>query len=160
MENVFFLDEDYDYSDYGTMSFYVRNNSADDITLRGVRFYVNSVSWYSPAVDGTRTPQAAIPADGEWHKITLNLNRVYLNGNEGGIGYTNERLDTVREIEFVFNSKSDEGAELTLDNITFTPSAEEVKTDFTPEIKNIDNVLELISAIFVNIIGLIVGFFR
>ncbi|MBQ8784028.1 MAG: hypothetical protein IJZ57_09715 [Clostridia bacterium] len=160
IETKSFYDVDCDYTDYGTMSFYVKNSSQNDITLKGVRFYVNAVSWYAPEVDGTRTPQAVIPADGAWHKITLNLNRIYLNGNEGGIGYTNERLDTVREIEFVFDSKSDEDAELTLDNITFTPSSEDVKADFTPEIKNIDNVLELISAIFVNIIGLIVGIFR
>ncbi len=153
-----FLDVDFDYSDYGTMSFFVKNSSQSNITLKGVRYYVNSVTWYAPAVDGTRTPQAVIPADGQWHKITLNLNRSYLNGNEGGIGYTNERLNDVKNIEFVFESESD--ADLTLDNITFTPSAEEVKADFTPEFKNTDNILEIISAIFVNIIGLIVGIFR
>ena len=153
-----FYDVDCDYSDYGTMSFYVRNNSEADVTLKGVRYYVNDVTWYAPAVDGTKTPRAVIPADGQWHKITLDLNRNYLNGNEGGIGYTNERLDKVKNIEFVFDSKDD--ADLTLDSITFTPSAEEVKADFTPEFKNADNILEIISAIFVNIIGLIVGIFR
>ena len=153
-----FYDVDCDYSDYGTMSFYVRNNSEADVTLKGVRYYVNDVTWYAPAVDGTKTPRAVIPADGQWHKITLDLNRNYLNGNEGGIGYTNERLDKVKNIEFVFDSKDD--ADLTLDSITFTPSAEEVKADFTPEFKNADNILEIISAIFVNIIVLIVGIFR
>ncbi len=153
-----FLDVDCDYTDYGTMSFYVKNNSAEDITLKGVRYYVNTVTWYAPAVDGTKTPQAVIPADGQWHKITLDLNRIYLNGNEGGIGYTNEKLGSVRDIEFVFESKND--ADLTIDNIAFTPSAEEAKADFTPEFKNADNILEIISAIFVNIIGLFVGIFR
>ncbi len=153
-----FYDVDKDYTDYGTMSFYIRNDSQNDIILKGVRFYVNAVSWYAPEVDGTRTPQAIIPADGEWHKITLNLNRVYLNGNEGGIGYTNQRLDTVREIDFVFDSY--ENADLTIDNITFAPESKDAKTDFTPDFKNIDNVLEFISAVFVNIIGLFVGIFR
>ncbi|MBQ8228418.1 MAG: hypothetical protein IJZ88_05330 [Clostridia bacterium] len=157
-KNRVFLDIDEDYTDYGTISFYVKNDSQSDITLKGIRFYVNAVSWYAPEVDGTRTPQAVIPADGAWHKITLNLNRIYLNGNEGGIGYTNERLDTVREIEFVFDSA--ENANLTIDNITFTPESEEAKTDFTPDFKNIDNILEFISAVFVNIIGLFVGIFR
>ena len=153
-----FRDVDSDYSDYGTMSFYVKNNSQSDITLKGVRYYVSAVTWYAPAVDGTRTPQATIPADGQWHKITLNLDRIYLNGNEGGIGYTNEKLTDVRNIDFVFDSKND--ADLTIDSITFTPSVEEVKADFSPEFKNADNILEIISAIFVNIIGLFVRIFR
>ena len=157
-KNRAFRDVDCDYSDYGTMNFYVKNNSQNDITLKGVRYFVNAVSWYAPAIDGTKTPQATIPADGQWHKITLNLDRIYLNGNEGGIGYTNEKLSAVSDIEFVFESKSD--ADLTIDNISFTPSAEDVKADFAPEFKNADNILEIISAFFVNIIGLFVGIFR
>lgn len=157
-KNRVFLDVDCDYSDYGTMSFYVKNNSQNDVTLKGVRYYVNTVTWYAPAIDDTKSPQAIIPADGQWHKITLNLNRIYLNGNEGGIGYTNERLDDVRNIDFVFESKGD--ADITINNASFTPSTEKVKEDFTPEFKNADNILEIISAIFVNIIGLFVGIFR
>ena len=153
-----FLDVDSDYSDYGTMSFYVKNNSQSDVTLKGVRYYVSTVTWYAPAVDGTKTPQATIPADGQWHKITLNLDRIYLNGNEGGIGYTNEKLGDVKSIDFVFDSASD--ADLTIDNVTFTPSSEDVKADFSPEFKNADNILEIISAFFVNIIGLFVAIFR
>lgn len=153
-----FRDVDEDYTDYGTMSFYVKNDSQSDITLKGVRFYVNAVSWYAPEVDGSRTPQAVIPADGKWHKITLNLDRIYLNGNEGGIGYTNERLDTVREIDFVFDSG--ENTDLTINDVSFTPSSKEVKTDFSPDFSKADNILEIISAIFVNMIGLIVEIFR
>lgn len=157
-KNRVFLDVDCDYSDYGTMSFYVKNDSADDVVLKGVRFYVNSVTWYAPEIDGERTPGAVIPADGEWYRITLNLNRIYLNGNEGGIGYTNERLDAIRSIDFVF--ESDENTALTIDSVTFTPSAEDVEADFTPDFAQADNILEIISAIFVNMIGLIAGLFR
>ena len=154
-----FSDEDRDYSDYGTMSFMVKNNADTAVKLKGVRFYVNGASWYAPAVMGTKSPQTVIPADGQWHKITLDLDTLYLSGNEGGAAYSNEKIDDVKNIKFVFSTEIGKDADVSLDNITFTPLAEDSPTRFEPDIKNADNILEIISALVINVIGLIVRLF-
>ncbi len=97
-----------------------------------------------PAYKGSKElvpadPQKDVPGamwlDGEWHKITLDLDRIYLSGNEGGIAYSNERLDTVKNIKFVFSADFGEDADLSLDGIEFTPSAQDSGPRFDPDIK-------------------------
>ncbi len=157
-KNRAFRDVDCDYSDYGTMRFYVRNNSDKDITLKGVRFYVNSVSWYAPDVNGSKSPSVVIPADNQWHEISLDLNRLYFYGNEGGTAYTNEKLDDVKDIDFVFSS--DDEASLTVDNIKFTPSASDEGNHYDPDITNADNIIEFFSALVITVIGWFANIFR
>ena len=147
-----FLDTDTDYSDYSEMSFYVKNNGKNDSVFDGIKFIKNSVIWYSAISDET------IPADGEWHKITVNLNRVHLFGNECGFGYTNEILDDVINFAFLFSS-SEENSDIGFDCIRFTPSTEKVSAGFDAEISDADTPFEFVSALFVRFIGLFANLF-
>lgn len=153
-----FHDIDTDYSDYGKMSFYVRNNGSDDVKLKDIRIYTNSLMWYSPAVDGTKDVEAAIPADGEWHCITVDLGRLYLFGNEGGASRPSSRLDEVKEIRFEFSAEGE--SDISLDNIRFAPSTEKTGMRFDSDINCADNILEKITAVFVSIIGAVISIFN
>lgn len=150
-------DIDTDYSDYGKMSFYVRNNGANDIVLSGIRVFKSSLMWYSPAVNGTKDVETVIPADGEWHCITLDLNRLYLFGNEGGASFSNNKLKAVKEIRFMFSADGE--SDVDIDTIRFSPSSEEPGIRFDCDMNNADTVAEKISAFFVGIIGTVISLF-
>lgn len=150
-ENGVFYDTDTDWSDYSEISFYVKNNGKTDAVFKEIRFDDDEFMWYSAIVG------EAIPADGEWHKITVNLNRVNLRGNECGFGYTNERLDSVENVKFVFSSE--ESADIGFDHIRFTPSTEKVSAGFDADINEADNAFEFISALFVRFVGLFANLF-
>lgn len=147
-----FFDTDTDYSDYSEMSFHVKNNGENEAVFEGVKFTKDSVFWYT-AFSGE-----VIPADGAWHKITVNLNRVHLFGNECGFGYTNERLDNVVNIEFMFTSLSD-NSDIGFDCVRFTPSTEKVSAGFDADVADADNAFEFVSALFVRFIGLFANLF-
>ncbi len=153
-----FSDVDKDYSDYGKMIINIRNNGESEITLNEIRFYKNSALWYTPALDGTNDTNAVIPADGKWHTLSFDLNKLYLHSNECGISSPNERLENVQNIEFSF--ESDGNSDLSIDAINYTPTDENPGLGFDSEIRNADNPLKFISALFVGLIGLIVSLFR
>lgn len=155
-----FWDTDTDYSDYDTMSFYIRNNGETDVILEKVKFSKNSATWYAPAVNGTKDTSVTIPADGEWHLVTLDLNCSYLHGNEGGVGFTNEKLVNVKDIEFCFSGENGDDVDLSLDDVTFTPSAEDVKAQFDANFKAADSFLEYICVVITNFIGLFAKLFN
>ena len=152
-----FWDTDTDYSDYDTMGFCIRNNGEKDVTLDKVRFIKNSSMWHTPAIKDTTDPSVVIPADGEWHTITLDLNRLYLHGNEGGVAFTNEKLENVKEIEFCFTG---EDADLSFDGVTFTASAEKAQVQFDASFDNADNVFELFCVLVTRFLGLFAKIFR
>ena len=149
-----FEDADKDYSDYGKMTVEIRNNGKNDISLDCVRIYKNALMWYSPAVNGEKSTETVIPADGKWYKITFDLNRLYLYGNEGGASRPCGRLDNVKEIRFDFGA-----GEVSIDNIRFLPDTENCGVRFDPEFSNADSVLEKISALFISTIGKIISLF-
>lgn len=151
-----FRDDDSDYSDYGKITFKIRNNGSSDISFDSLRISKGAVSWYSPAVENTAETGAVIPADGNWHSITLDLNSLYLFGNECGITYPNDKLSKVKDIEFCF---SGENADVSIDGICFAPSTEDVGIRFEASIKNADNLGEFLSAIVIGFIGLIADLF-
>lgn len=153
-----FDDTDNDYSDYGKMSFYVRNNGTADVEMSEIRIYKNALIWYSPAVEGTKGVEASIPADGQWHLVTVDLNRLYLFGNEGGAGRPCGRLNKVEEIRFSFECAS--SAEISIDSVRFAPDTSDGKAQFDPDINTADTIIEKISAIFIKAIGAIVTIFR
>lgn len=150
-------DVETDYSDYGEIRLYVRNNGTQDAELKEFRLVKNSVTYYSPEANGTLDVEAVIPADGEWHCITLNLNKLYLNANEGGFAYPNSRLDGVTDFEIVFGG---ENADISLGGMEFTPSAQDDGISFDADIANADTFFEKLSAVFTMIIGAIVNIFR
>ena len=108
---------DTDYSDYKTMSFRIKNNGENPITLVTVRFYSHSVTWYAAQNIETGTTDTVIPADGEWHTITLDLNSLYLTNAQNGLIYSNNMLDEVKEIRLVFTAEGD--SDVSVDEFTF-----------------------------------------
>ena len=152
-----FLDTDTDWSSYGKISFYVRNNGNTDIALDAFRIYVDAYSWYSPAVEGTKDRSFVIPADDEWHKVTFDLDSLYLSGNECGFTYANEKLDYVFKFQLEF---SGENADISIDEFNFAPDAEELGTRFDVSVEDADNPFEFISALFTMFIGLFANLFN
>lgn len=152
-----FWDADTDYSDYGTMSFCVRNNGQADVILDKVKFIKNSTMWHSPAVNGTKDASFTIPADGEWHIVTLDLNRLYLHGNEGGAGFTSKKLSNIKDIELCFTGTD---ADLSIDNVTFTKTSPDAKVQFDSDFASSDSLFEYICVLFTNFIGMFAKIFR
>lgn len=159
MKTENFWDTDTDYSDYDTMSFCVRNDGKKDITLDEVRFYKNSSMWYAAAVQETKDTNFIIPADGEWHVITLDLNRLYLHSNEGGVAFTNEKISDVKDIEFRFSAEKGTESALSFDNVSFTASDEDVKVQFDATFAVADGLFEFLCVIFTRLIGLFASLF-
>lgn len=152
-----FSDVDKDYSDYGKMIINIRNNGNSEITLSEIRFYKNPVLWYTPTLDGTNNPDAIIPADGKWHSLSFDLNKLYLHSNEGGISIPNEKLRDVRDIEFSFEAEGN--SDLSIDAIRFTPSVDNPGFGFDAQTKNADNPLEFLSSLFVGLISMVISIF-
>lgn len=152
-----FWDVENCFENYGTISFYVRNNGTSDITFDGLKIYKNKALWYSPADCSTNQPESVIPADGEWHLVTLNLDKLCLWGNECGILFSNDNLDSVGDFVFCF---SGENADISFDHIRFTPETDEEINRFEINIANADSILEYISAFFVTVIGAVAKLFN
>ena len=151
-----FTDIDTDWSSYGKLSFMARNNGTADISLDEMRIYVDAYRWYSPAAQGVKDSSLILPADGEWHKITLDLDSLYLFGNECGFTYANEKLTYVHEFRFEFSGAN---ADLSIDSFEFAPSAEKLGTRFEADIADADNVFEVISAMFTTVIAFFANIF-
>lgn len=152
-----FHDIDTDYSDYGKMSFYLRNNGESDVTLSKVKFTVNSLLWYAPEIEGTRDIEAVIPADGEWHLVSVDLNSLYLYGNEGGASLPCGRLRNVNDIRFEFSCSGE--SDISIDQIRFAPSEGKNCIRFNADISKADTLTEKIMAFFVSIIGAVISVF-
>ena len=151
-----FVDMDNDYSDYGKMTFRIRNNGAEDISLDSIKIKAGSIAWYNPAFEGTAETGGIIPADGEWHTVTIDLSSLYLYGNECGITFPSKKLEKVTDIQFIFSGNN---ADISIDEIRFAPVTENVGLRFNANIKNADNFSEILSALFVGFIGLFVNLF-
>ncbi len=153
-----FREFDTDWSNYEKISFMARNNGTSAITLNAVKIYVDAYRWYSPAVEGTGNSTFTLPADGEWHEITLDLDSLYLFGNECGFTYANEKLNYTFKFELDFSCE-DKDAEMNIDQFRFAASAAQTGTRFEADINEADNALEFISAIFTMFIGFFANLF-
>lgn len=137
-----------DLSDYGTLVFSVRNNGEKDVALEKVKLYRETFMLYSPEVNSP----VIIPADGEWHKITLDLNTLYLNGNECGIISPNNMITYLLGADFCFTSEGE--ADIDLDNFRFAPEEENTSFRFEAKLSDAENLWEFICALFVSILGI------
>lgn len=152
-----FYDNDHNYTNYGTMSFFIRNNANNNVTLKNVEIWRDNSYKYTAAIDGTSDVSADIPADGKWHKITVNLNKLYLNGNDCGIAVTNNKL--TRTTDFIFNFECEGEADLSFDHVRFTAENGNEKPSFDPNPDNAETFLEKISLFFTRLIGAIASIF-
>ncbi len=113
-----------DYSVNDTVSFKVKNTSGRSVTLDEMRFYTSAFAWYSPFLKGTASNAAEIPADGQWHTVTLDLTKLCLYGDTKGFGTNGNVLGKVTDIELRFSdntaAKGDKGT-IYVDDFRFTP---------------------------------------
>ena len=155
-----FKDTDNDFSKYGSISFFVRNNGTEDISFDGLRFYKNPITWYAAEISGTLDVDTVVPADGQWHQITLNLNKLYHLGNECSLSYTSDKLQNISELRFVFSAEMNSSSAISVDSIEFTPAVDNTESPYEVNIKNADNIFELFTAVFLTIVGRIALLFN
>lgn len=141
-----------DYSSYDTISVMVRNNGNKPASISSLKIYTTDLVWYSPVSEnGSFT--ADIPADGQWHKVTFNLNSLKLWGRQSASAYGNEKLTNVRYLKI--NISAEDELDLSFDEVRFTSdggiTAEIQKTVFYP----FDLVKDLLCKILILIDGLI-----
>ncbi len=137
---------DADYSDYKTMSFYVKNNGDAPITLSAVRFYSEAVLWYDAEIVSADSTETVIPADNEWHLITADLNSLYLMGDKKGFIYTNNLLDEVKAIKLVFTSEGN--SDISVDEFNFGVEGADTNLKLNKNYSFFGSILSFIKAIF------------
>ena len=107
-----FADVFSDFSRFSKLSLYVRNDSSAAITFDGVRVKMATMGLdaTSECTDGT------IPADGEWHRIVLDLNNLEdFIGNKFDKSY----LAATSKIQFLFEGTA--AGSLLIDQIEWIP---------------------------------------
>lgn len=107
---------DADWSDYGTLRLQVKNCGKGTLRLNEIRLYTSETTYYAPVCVETGLAGVTIPADGEWHLLTFNLNRLLLLGT--GCEKTNDKLTQVKRIQLKWEGAN---AELLLDDIRVLP---------------------------------------
>ena len=102
-----------DYTKFSKLSFYVRNDGTQAVNIEGVRFKMADAKFASESdcTDGV------IAADGEWHRIVLDLNQ--LVDIHVGVTFDNAYLAAVSTIQFLFEGTSD--GTLLLDQFDWIP---------------------------------------
>ena len=150
-KRVVFSDLNDDLRNYSSISVMVRNDGERPVTLEALRIQAAWVFVRMPVVAGTDDTAYVIPADGQWHKVCFDFDRVYaadaLVGPplDGG-----SSLENITGISFCFRG---DDADLSIDDIRFSPR--ENKAGVLERIKNIIlwilNPLKTLARIFARI---------
>ena len=157
LKEVYFMDFDRNWSDYGTLTFKVKVNSGNALKFDGLKIKVNDGLWVMPAVKDMHSTGTAIEADGNVYTITLDLNRLYPLGNIYAETLTADVLTGVMSAEFKFSSANNT-VKIVLDDINFGP---DIPADSgISGSENKPNLLEKIKALFVSMYMKIVMFFK
>ena len=119
MKTKVFDNVDADWSDYGALRLQVKNCGKSVVRLNELRLYTGEVSYLTPVCEETGTTGFTVPADGEWHTVTFDLNRL-LSMGAAGIEKDNGKLSEIKQIQFKWEGA---GAELLLDDIRVLPEA-------------------------------------
>ncbi len=152
--NINFYDVETDYSKYVELNFYVKNNGKKPVTLTGVNFYKNSKSYFTPIVLGTSSNDFVIPADNEWHKVTLDLSRVNLKGNENGLLYANDKLNEIATIKLCFEAEGPT-SNISIDDFSFATAESTENFNLNSSMTATLTILQSILNTIVFIIGAI-----
>ena len=149
-----------DWSKYSSLSVMVRNNGSGDIILDKLKIRTSAVTWFAPEVNACGEEKTIIPADGQWHKLTFDLNKLYLHGNECGAIYSRRKLSEIDGFELCFKNRSGDDANISVDDFRFTGDASEgARGKFEPCINQADNPWEFFCSIFSTIFSFIAKIF-
>ena len=133
----------------------IKNNGKKDIILKRAVIDNKGVGRFSPAVGETTSVSTVIPPDGSWHKITLNLNRLYLFSNDASAYYSNKKIDNVINFILEFDGKN---PDISIDDFNF--DSEEFDNDgkitFSADYKNVKGLFTLLTVMITNLIGLFI----
>lgn len=144
-----------DWSDYDSLTFMIKNNGKKDIILKRAVIDNKGIGRFSPAVGETTSVSTVIPPDGSWHKVTLNLNRLYLFSNDASAYYSNKKIDNVINFRLEFDGKN---PDISIDEFNF--DSEEFDNDgkitFSADYKNVKGLFTLLTSMITNLIGLFI----
>lgn len=145
-----------DYSMNAMVSFQVKNTSGRSVMLDEMRFYTNAITWFSPLKAGGGSTGVAIPADGQWHTVSLDLSSLCLYGNMDSFKASGGMLKNVFDIELCFSddaaTKGDSGT-IFVDDFQFAPKGQQDR-DFV--MYNITLVFEMMFKVFAGVLGWVV----
>lgn len=142
--NYSFLDEDTDWSSYGCMSFMVRNNGNDDIVLKA-KIKNDGTNYYS-AINGSENIIYTIPNDGQWHKVSLNLDCIFTTKCK--VADSSISLNKVEEFKIIFESSS--ASDIDVDEFEFSSEIEE--NDNNEKISLFEIILKILKSLFSTIL--------
>lgn len=149
-----------DWSKYKTVTVMVRNNGENDVQLDKMKIYTNSVTWFSSDVNESRGDSVLIPADGQWHKLTFDLERLYLFGNECGAVYSRRKLDNINGFELCFKDGKNHSSDISIDEFRFSADGSEgARGKFEKCVSLADDPWEFFCSLFSTLFSLIAGIF-
>ena len=140
MKTEVFDNADPNWTDYGTLRLQLKNLGKAPLRLNEVRLYTGEVSYYTPVCNESGLAGVTVPADGEWHTVSFDLNRLLFMG--AGAEKTNEKLLEVANAEFL------------MDDIRVTPGA-----DGEAPAKTFRGVVEYLKALFAAFADMLRAFF-
>lgn len=151
-KDIDFTEEPTDWTKYKTLSFRVRNNGSNSIKLKTVTISVGDITQVCPTVNGEDDISFSIPADGEWHEVVLNLDRMYLFGDSQSFYVKAKKLKDVKELKLNFSSA--ENADIDIDEFVFgiTEPEQKIETQLI-SIRLIVTILTFIKSLINRIAG-------
>ncbi|MBQ7654679.1 MAG: hypothetical protein IJS17_06360 [Clostridia bacterium] len=118
-DEVFFTNQERDFSKFGALTFMVRNNGLTSVEIRSK--IETADTWYNTALNGSANSTYVIPNDGQWHEVEMNFAVLFEKGNSGSIR-DGSALGDVRSFEIQFTSGLI-SANVDVDEFNFMPSA-------------------------------------
>ena len=150
LKYVVFDNVDADWSDYGILRLQVKNCGNAPVRLNEIRLYTSEAGYYTPVCVESGLSGVTVPADGEWHALTFDLNRLLLMG--AGCEQTNDKIGGVKCIRFKWEGAN---AELLLDDIRVLSEAVEQ----SGTVRSFEDVIAYIKALFAAFRDIMQAFF-
>lgn len=151
-EDFVFPDAENDFSKYGKISFMVRNEGKKELDFSCVKIYLTKEIYVCPVIDGENVFGQIVPADKQWHKITLDLNTLYPYSNKNEPKLTHSSLDSIYSISFCFENRGGAFSKFSVDDFRFTSDSRVFEDEeYTKIIKEEKTVCEKILYFFIGI---------
>ncbi len=151
LKTVVYDNTDPCWDSYATLQLRVKNCGGTVLRLDQIRLYVNDVVYYTPVCNETGLLGFTVPADGAWHLVTFDLNRLKTVGAAGSSRAEN-KLSKVTQIKLRFEGAN---AELLLDDIRVLPESAAAGTQKYA----FEGVMEYLKALFLALRDRLMAFF-